>query len=194
VKPIVFLDLDGVCCDWAGSAAALFRRDNIYSKPWTTGYWVHDFLGVPEATLRKTIEERGISFWRNLTPYDHFYPLLRGLQLCTDLYFCSSPGSWRHAAEGKREWVRHYAPDMLSRLILIDTKELLGQPGRCLIDDYEVHLNEFEKTGGNSMLFPAPWNALSSYFLDSAGNRTPATAAEAIVQYFQGKGAHAAGV
>lgn len=44
------------------------------------------------------------------------------------------------------------------RYILTPNKRLLASQNRILIDDHERHCDEFEKSGGNSILFPRQWN------------------------------------
>ncbi len=112
-KPIVYVDMDGVCADYDKAKVLLLDYDNDPHE-----------ANVPEG------------FFHTLEPVEGAIQALHDLaDLDYELYFLSTP-QWSnpHCWREKRLWVEeHYGELMFKRLILTHNKSLLM--GEYLIDD-----------------------------------------------------------
>lgn len=146
-KPIVYIDLDGVCADF-DKAFPL-----VAEKEWVEG----SEKKVPEG------------FFCDLEPIEGAVDALHTLAgIGLDLYFLSTP-QWSNPNcwKEKRLWVeKHYGELMFKRLILTHHKYLLK--GDYLIDDRKVNGND--KFEGKFIHFGSEefpdWNAITRFFVD----------------------------
>jgi len=154
-RPLIFLDMDGVCCDFHTAALALHRRPGLIVTDWD----IPALLGISTEAFWKPIEKKGSSFWRGLheTPWflNHLYPALivQGRVL-----FCSSPSYCSGSVKGKLLWLQDRLGRDFRDYVFTPRKELLAQPGAVLIDDNEVTCEAWRKYGGKAIVFPRPWN------------------------------------
>lgn len=154
---VIFLDMDGVCCDFVGAACALFNKS---PRPWShRELWVHGHIGITYAALWEQINSRGPTFWIHLEAYEFFDDLYRTARRCAqEVIFLTDPSGEPACAAGKIQWLRNNAgPD--AKFIITKEKHLLAAPGRLLIDDGDANVARFEAAGGRAILWPQPWNA-----------------------------------
>ena len=156
-RPIIFLDMDGVCCDFQAAAATACGFPDLKVREW-------DMAGQMQMTwedMWRHIDALGEDFWADMPTYSHFSDMYRRLFSQGDLYFLSSPSRSPWCLSGKKKWLAKNTSMGLpfDRFIFTSHKELLAAPGRILIDDYSVNCNKFRLAGGESILFPQPWNS-----------------------------------
>ncbi len=160
MKPTVFLDLDGVLCDFVGGALKAHGRD----LPPAEARW--DFMtqvgfasgGDPE--FWKPLGNP--QFWADLDPHPDGMSLLAVLRSLRtrgrlDLAVLSS-GQCPGSADGKRDWLKKHAPDLVPNAIFGVNKAVCASPRHVLIDDYDGNTDAFAAAGGHVVLVPRPWN------------------------------------
>lgn len=153
-RPIleVFVDMDGVVCDWYNDACQLMGVDPDDVK------WEGD-----EEALRQLVDSEDLYdaindgfdyFFSDMTPYDHTAELMDltekadGIILTAPMRHC--PGCY----SGKVEWLNNYWPDT-DRFIITKRKEACAKPTALLIDDRPSNCEAFVAAGGNAIVFPS---------------------------------------
>ena len=152
----IFCDLDGVLADFIGGACKLH---GINLDPYPVGVW--DFVAHIGMDPKVFWAPLGYNFWGSLDPTPEFDQLTGRLaELDAEVYLLSSPCDTHGCRDGKQDWVADHWPAMKDRLILTRAKEALAGPGRVLIDDSDYNCKAWLANGGQTVLFPRPWNAL----------------------------------
>lgn len=153
----IYLDLDGVLCDFVSAAfAAHGRQYNGEKLEW-------DFFkawGMNSRQFWYAIDETGPAFWSGISPYPWCYEV-RDLvaSFDPDYRVATSPSEHPHSAGGKVAWIRNHLPGVTARRRhLTASKAELAKAGRVLIDDSPANCAEWCKAGGRAILFPAPHN------------------------------------
>lgn len=151
----LFLDMDGVLCDFATAAFdACEQKFNPMTYP--KGEWeLSKAWGGTEKDMWQCIDDNGSPFWENLTKYPWAETLLA---LSNTVTILSSPYWFPSCHYGKAAWHE----DNIGReieLILCKSKHLLAGPGRVLIDDNNKNCERWQAAGGYAILFPAVWNS-----------------------------------
>lgn len=154
----VFLDMDGVLCDFVAAAGNAFAAKNFNPSEFD----VCKQLGVSLSSFWKKIDQTP-DFWINLKPYPWFHELVDFVEQRSDFFLLSAPSLDSSSYAGKREWVEKYFGRHFNRLILTKHKYLLADPNAVLIDDSEKNCQKFEDAGGRIILFPQPWNSNRGY-------------------------------
>ena len=152
----ILLDMDGVLADFnAGAIEATgipITTDQI-----TTWDWFEPYMTADE--FYKCINSR-MYFWDDLPVYPWAHELLEVCRSFGSVYFASSPGMGDEAATGKLNWLRRHGflqyRDM--NYMLGHDKWLMANPGNVLIDDSVEQVSKFHGAGGQTILFPQPWN------------------------------------
>lgn len=157
-KPLIFLDLDGVCCDFLSGVARLFGHESLDDLP-VGEYDLAKLFNTtwPDVDLR--IRESVFPFWLNLKPYPWTKKMVRLLQEMGEVVILSSP--WPQDSECHRQkllWVDRELGIPHSEVILTPHKHLLAAPGRLLIDDRIDTCQEWAMLGGAAIVFPAHHN------------------------------------
>ncbi len=152
---IIYLDMDGVCCDFIGGVSRLFKFESLY-EAWPVGVWdVSQRMGIPKQKFYDKVEEAGIDFWVNLEEYEHFKALNSMLAGYGRVVFLTSPGAWIGAPSGKLIWLQDRFGKLFSDWIFTQHKDLVHKSDAILIDDSPDNCALFP----NSVLFPQPWNS-----------------------------------
>lgn len=157
----VFLDMDGVTVDWFKGVLNLFEvpttkeiLNEIYfeASGWKS---IEDSsfasqYGITNTEVHNRIDALGEVFWIDLEPTP-FTPLhiIEDYVRKTDceLVFLTNPGTFLHAVDGKREWLRKNLT-VPFKDIFTKEKYLLGYvPNSILIDDYYKMCKPFSETG-----------------------------------------------
>jgi 5'(3')-deoxyribonucleotidase len=153
-KPAIFLDMDGVLCNFFHGALEACGLPADTPAVWD--FW------KPQLTTSQfwsAIDQQHY-FWEDLELYPWALELVDVCRSLGDVYFCSSPGPDRDSASGKLAWLRrHNLLDRDGKYILTAHKDLLSSPGRVLIDDSVTNLVRWRSHGGSSLVFPMPWNS-----------------------------------
>jgi hypothetical protein len=76
-----------------------------------------------------------------------------------NVFIATSPTKNPNSASGKMHWINTYIHPLLRRNYQITPrKEKLSAPGRLLIDDCQLHLDNWVDRGGLTFTVPKPWN------------------------------------
>ena len=158
----LFLDMDGVCCDFITAACHWHGRDPAtVLESWTPGYWdICQELELSTEEFWSPIEGHE-EFWSGLEPYPWFDELWSLEQSVAEhVVISTSPGRCPTGHFGKAIWLRQRGIHPTVNGMIGRRKELLAAPGRILIDDSDRNIRKWESHGGVGILFPRRWNAL----------------------------------
>lgn len=160
---MIFLDMDGVICDFVGSAARLHCRqaDELVSE-WPAGVFdICHVLGVSATQFWSRVDRAGEAFWTYLNDYPWTSQLIELVQGHDEGFVIStSPSRSHHSSAGKVRWLQMKFGMPFRSYMLGEQKHLLAKPGAVLIDDNEASVLKFRDHGGEAILFPQPWNSL----------------------------------
>ncbi len=160
MNKIIFLDMDGVLCDFSGGACRLFGWDATARHKYGWDFW--EGFGYTEADFHAGIIKAGEPFWAGLDELPHARQIYdHCLATGAAVMFASSPTREFSGVRGKYEWLVKLTgkPNVGRQFIPILLKELLAGPNRLLIDDKDENVEAFRSAGGSAILFPQPWNA-----------------------------------
>lgn len=152
MKPVIYLDCDGVLADWVGEANEWlgFSRN----RPWT------QYRGADVDWDKLNDAMTYYSFWRNMQPLPRAAEIWR---LCNDLaatYVCTRPFDDPSCVFGRLTWLNKELNIPTNRVIFMHDKELLANKHSILIDDNEENVEKFAQNGGHSILFPQSYNTI----------------------------------
>ncbi len=166
----IFLDLDGVCCQWWETAHKLFPHAAPIPETGTLSYWVSEHIGVHKDIVDGAVNERGVDFWADLPEYPWFFDLYNGLcRVGPEVIFLTASGHFPFAPNGKLAWMQSRLGERFDDFVITRHKHLLANPFSILIDDSPAMIDSFSKAGGHGVMFPQRWNALHEF----AGNPVP---------------------
>lgn len=152
MKPVIYLDCDGVLADWVGE--------------------VNDWLGLPRSRVWSDWDGSGldwdrindamtfVSFWRNMPKLPKAAEIWR---LCNDLaptYICTRPFDDPNCVFGRLTWLNKEMKIPTNRVIFMHDKELLANKQAILIDDNKENVEKFAQNGGHAILFPQSYNTI----------------------------------
>ena len=144
---IYFLDVDGVL---ANLNSAIYDRFKAQNK---TNIW-HLDIGKSNDEILESLD---LDFWKNI-------PKLPWSDELIEMVDHTSNGKWSFltkgpkqsfAWSGKMEWIKKHYPRHFDKLIICVEKSRLASHRHCLIDDYDINVNEFKKAGGEVIHFPS---------------------------------------
>jgi len=149
----LFLDLDGVIINLDQS---LIKFHNWPIKSYDIKEY--NFEGLVGMSHEEIFSDLPGVFWEELPMYSYSKKLVKSLVERFDVYLLSSPVNGTFSEREK--WIQKYMPDFFQnkKYLLGPAKSAVSEPGKILIDDYEKHVDEWEKEGGDAILFPQPWN------------------------------------
>lgn len=162
----IYLDMDGVLCDFYGAAMQQFDRPaNEYFTPFPQDwdFWKH--LGITSEQLWDRC--RGEHFWRDLEWCAGGKDILYECEAAfgrDNIWIATKPQPEEGCYAGKFSWIKKHMPAYINRVIMIQEKHLLSSSDSLLIDDNENHVASFTRHGGAAILVPSPWNSLHHLF------------------------------
>jgi 5'(3')-deoxyribonucleotidase len=155
-KPIIFLDLDGVCVDFVGAALKLCGAPEGFVA---TKYDFFTDLFLSEADFWRLIDKAGWRFWSELPEYPWLDEMLKALKKQGRVIFLTAPSSNPLSSYGKVKWFKTKFGPRFGDFILTNQKDLLAKDdSTILIDDSPSNYQKWGKAGGSAFLFPQPWN------------------------------------
>ena len=162
-KPVIYLDMDGVCCDFVSAAIRLHGYGpQVIMHKWQQGYRgefsVARVLGIDRTLMWDTITDAGEAFWSNLAEYPWFQQMYTTLSSMAQVVFLSSPALHPTSVAGKLHWLQARYGAAFRDYIFTSQKHLLAHAHALLIDDHEGNVEDFAAAGGQSLLFPHVWN------------------------------------
>jgi len=154
----IFLDLDGVCCDFISASLKRINREDLINN-WPIGkYNLEEATNISYTEIWKKIDELGSDFWRNLEEYPWFVGMYNELTKIGKVIFCSGPSLCPNSLKGKLEWLQDRFGKEFRDYILTSKKFYLATEKSVLIDDSDENCSSFILNGGKSILFPQKWN------------------------------------
>lgn len=160
----IFLDVDGVLANWVGGVCDLFGYDEREVLSVWNGEWdINHQLDISTKELWSRIDAAGREFWARLKPYPWAFELFEVCRSAAPTTILTSPSLHHSSPAGKLLWLdEHFGRDQPFREYLIGPdKAACARPGAVLIDDSPHNCSEFNRLGGEGILFPRPWNANS---------------------------------
>lgn len=163
----VYLDVDGVLCDFVRGVNAFFGTEYSYTKyPYDLGKW--DILddiagGIGFKVVNAICTE---NFWVNLPwMWDGYSLYQRVMTKFDDVSFLTTPMPNAESWTGRFKWLeKHTGPSMAGKITITrESKAIVANPDSLLIDDRDKNVDEFRAAGGDAILVPRPWNRLHKY-------------------------------
>jgi 5'(3')-deoxyribonucleotidase len=157
----ILLDMDGVIANFVEGAIEVARLPMVHSE---ASKWNFHLDHISEHEFWGKIADHQ-PFWRELKPYPWASELVEMCREVAPIVFCSAPCLDPKSASQKIEWLRlnGFMAEDKNDYILTHNKGLMGHPSRLLIDDGKHNIEAFEAAGGNTILFPQPWNSGRAY-------------------------------
>lgn len=161
----IFLDMDGVCCDFVSAALQLHGVEPTYRiENWPKGtFEICDILNLTQEEFWEPIRQAGVDFWFGLVEYPYFRPLVEQLSEVAAVVFLTSPFYDADAAKGKVLWLQKHFGGTFDNFIITRKKFHCAMPGVVLVDDHPKHCEVFRANGAGAVLFPQPWNDAVPY-------------------------------
>ena len=145
--PIVYLDLDGVLCDFFGEVARHHHVD----------YWRE--IHRQDIGIDQIAQETG--FFKDLPPLPNAGKLVKGVLSMSGKYsILSSPllSNVENSSEEKAEWLKEHLKNHQPQAIILDHEKYKfacmpdGTPN-ILIDDWDTNIRLWEGSGGIGILY-----------------------------------------
>lgn len=155
----IYLDMDGVCCDFFGS---VFRAMGRAFPPdtWPTrGADLPEIFGIPEPEFWSEVYRRNPELWAAMPEFPWFSSLVHDLRKIAPVVFLSAPAVHAESVAGKVRWLQERFGPLFEEYIITARKADVARPGRLLVDDDAAVCEEFRRAGGQALVFPQPWNA-----------------------------------
>jgi 5'(3')-deoxyribonucleotidase len=155
----IYLDLDGVLCDFVSAA---YRAHGREYHGEVLGWNFFEAWGMSATQFWNGIDAIGEPFWSGLSPYPWAGELHRLVAKYDPEYrVATSPSEHPSSAAGKVSWIHEHLPGVTGkRRHLTSSKAELAKAGRVLIDDSKANCAEWCAAGGRAILFPASHNGL----------------------------------
>ncbi len=158
----IFLDMDGVLCNFVGGFCALHGKsaDEVFPPGQQGNYEFHDSLGMTRDQLWRSIDAVGEDHWANMQPYPWALELYEHCKSVAPTIILSTPSLHHSSLSGKCRWLQKYFGSRFRDYLLGPRKEECARPDTVLIDDFETNCEKFAARGGKAIVFPRPWNGL----------------------------------
>lgn len=163
----IFLDLDGLIAD---TISVMLHQCGLskYRYNWPKGvYYVRDLFKL------EGVEAEEAHTWKHVDIPNLYKNCVqmpdarRIVELVTaidpEFHVCTAcygphPRHRGDLIKGKIEWCQKFFGETFDRVIPIDDKSKLAAPHRLLIDDHVENVDKWREAGGDSFLYPRPWN------------------------------------
>ena len=162
----IFLDLDGVIRDWCGGIFRQFKLPPILVTEWDTiTKYVCKEHGISENYFW---ELQDFNFWYSLKSYSWINDVLDLLPINKT---CILTSPTLTSAGGTQRWIESNLPTFFKKrqYLIGPAKHFCASKDALLIDDSDMHIQNFVKAGGQSILFPQPWNNNKDVIDDKVG-------------------------
>lgn len=158
----IFLDMDGVLCDFWSAAVRAFGHDptKVSAENRANGSMEEWLCGGDREEFWRVLDRCGHEFWLDLRKYEWTLQLCNAARHIAPTYVCSMPPKHPQGAMGKLEWIQSKLPAYFDkRYIFCQHKSVLAGPNRVLIDDWVKNVSLWKKHGGIGLLFKQPWSS-----------------------------------
>src|SRR5574343_735427 len=151
MPPEVYLDMDGVLCNFESQCRKLFRKDFHHTET------LDEF--IQRHTKKKfwiSIHQTQGLFWSTMEPLNEntLEIVEKFKESCSHVHILSAPAKDPNCVAGKNLWLDKYiGEDIISKRIFDVHKYKYASPGRILVDDNRDHINKWIQGGGTGILF-----------------------------------------
>ncbi len=164
MKPIIYLDMDGVCTDFASAGIIANGRNpsevfRLWSENFRGEFLPYKVMGIDMDSYWDAVAAEGEAFWVNLPAYKWYAELYHSLRNFGEVLFLTSGTYSPWSLSGKLKWLQMRFGKSFQGYIMTAKKHLLANGATILIDDYDTNVVAFQKHGGNAVLFPQLWNS-----------------------------------
>jgi len=163
----IYLDMDGVLVDLVRHtySRAGVNKDDIDQAfaettvwdgitPVLTDYFKEEWVDADLHRLWASQE-----FWASIPWTSHGKELYEMCTRYAPVVLMTTPTIQPACAAGKMEWIQKHMPyEQRRRYALSPCKHHMAHPGAMLIDDGEHNIDKFQEHGGETFLWPDPWN------------------------------------
>lgn len=149
----IFLDLDGVMCDWLTPACKLCNiniKDGVIRHELKSGKFLQHLM--LEQTMWDAVIGAGPGFWANLEPFPWMNRLWDTLNKLGEVCILSSTSHISAAGMGKMQWIENHLKT--KNFLLGPAKKFCARKGSILIDDTRHRVQEFIDHGGDAFHWP----------------------------------------
>jgi 5'(3')-deoxyribonucleotidase len=159
---VIYLDMDGVLCDFMEGFLNAHGRDDLMDKlkaeEWPMTWDFGGEFGEQDNWWPK-IDAMGELFWEYLNTYWWTNKILMEIGATgIPWYVCTTPRLTKNCLAGKLTWLNHMLGEGNFDLIQVKDKWRLAHEKALLIDDNDKNCIKFHKAGGQTCLFPQTWN------------------------------------
>lgn len=156
----VFLDMDGVIAAFnKGINEAFGLKVCPFTDPINFGVWDYcDILGV---TTKVFWDHCTSELFEELDPTDDAHKIVNYLEKRfgrKNICILSSPPLNPESMVGKSRWLSKHFPQYERQFFFGTKKGFAAHAGSLLIDDADHNIKEFSEAGGQTFLYPRPWN------------------------------------
>jgi 5'(3')-deoxyribonucleotidase len=162
-KPIILLDMDGICVDMTPTWLKIhYERTGEKLLTKNQSHWAFGRLSKYPRKLNKIYEEDG--FFANLPPIANSPEYIsKFLEKKADVIFLTQlPRKSEFAAKDKRAWVEKFLPKFDQRNIIFAHRKALVN-GDVLFDDNPIHLETWKAHNIRHLRWPMPQTATIQY-------------------------------
>jgi len=157
----ILLDMDGVVTDFLSRAMALHDAEDILQQWPSDASDAPEALGLSKEAFWKPIDALGPQFWETLPTYSWSIELVETLKRVAPVTILTNPGNQSTSCvAGKVQWLKDQLPGV--PYLIGPEKHLCAKQGAVLIDDRVKNVASFAAAGGQTILFPQPWNTKGS--------------------------------
>lgn len=173
----IFLDQDGVLCDWIGGVCKLFGLPHTAAaENWpdpADDYGILKVIGCTKEELWAEVDKAGAQFWADLYAFPWVQDLWDTCSRVAPTTILTTPGyhsnctpeSVAASVQGKHMWLNKHLGDgkFFDKVYMGKNKFFGGAEGHVLIDDRDPVGKTFIEGGGKHILFPLAWNARANF-------------------------------
>lgn len=158
----VMLDLDGVLVNFHKGVCDQFGEEWSYKPEFS----IMDFWELFGVTREDVMSQCTAWFWENLEWMHDGKDILSSVLACFKLdqiYILTNPViGGTDTATGKMDWILREIPEFYNRTILTCAPKglLASGPDVLLIDDFDHNIEDFQRSGGQTIQVPRPWNQM----------------------------------
>jgi hypothetical protein len=163
----VYLDMDGVMCDFVAAFLRLHGREELYGKLAVPE--LHVALDMPFAAAWSPMLDVGARWWADLAPLPWVNELYRfaadigTVTVLTSPLWLWSPNhieAMAACSHGKLWWLNRNYPGDIRAHVFTERKAALARPGALLIDDRpDMYKDDFQAKGGEVLVMPQSYNS-----------------------------------
>lgn len=151
----IFIDMDGVLCDFAGHLMARFGKEPSIC---CGEYWLPKVLGIGDHEWNPILNMP--EFWETVPLMHDAHAIM---DLCREtgknIAVLTNYGDWPICMAAKENWISRHFPFLKNDLILARNKHHIAGYDKLLIDDFDDNVREWRRANGQGILIPRHWNS-----------------------------------